>query len=239
MTSSIHELIGDKGVEVLNYLLDTPLLEDYYLAGGTGLAFFLRHRRSLDMDFFCKEVDSSSFSGFEELEKGPLGRAKILQKSPEELSLAIKGVKITFLYFPFPLCNPLERGEEISPLLQGLNLASPKEILLMKAYALGRRASFRDYIDLYIGLSEKITTLKEIIQQAKKKFVLKGEVLFSTRLFLEQLVYTEDIEDKEISLAMVIHGPKSPQEVQEFLEERVQEYLEDPENLEGSSYASP
>lgn len=30
-----------------------------------------------------------------------------------------------------------------------------------------------------------------------KKFILGGEKLFSTRLFLKQLAYTEDLEDKE------------------------------------------
>lgn len=37
--------------------------------------------------------------------------------------------------------------------------------------------------------------LEEVIAAAKSRFVLDGEPVFSERMFLQQLVYTEDVED--------------------------------------------
>lgn len=233
MCFTIHEVLGDNGLLALNQLLDTSLLEDYYLAGGTGLALYLKHRRSFDLDFFCREMEPSSFKHLEDLGRSSLESTKIRLKSKTELTMEIHGFTITFLHFPFPLLYPLKRGEALSPFLQDLYLASPEEILLMKAYALGRRASYRDYMDLYIGLSRGVITLKEILLEAKKKFVLKGEALFSPKLFLEQLVYTDDIEDKEIALEMLASKGITSREIEEYLCGQVHEYLGDSDNLEG------
>ena len=69
-----------------------------------------------------------------------------------------------------------------------------EEIAAMKAYTIGRRGSFKDYVDLYFIAKDKLTTLNNIISTAEKKY---GEV-FNAKLFLEQLLYTDDIEDTEI-----------------------------------------
>lgn len=39
----------------LGVLREARLLDDFYLAGGTGLALQFGHRLSLDLDFFAKE----------------------------------------------------------------------------------------------------------------------------------------------------------------------------------------
>ncbi len=64
----------------------------------------------------------------------------------------------------------------------------------MKAYTLGRRRSFKDYVDLYVIFLEKIISLGLVISDAKQKY----KDAFNDRLFLEQLLYTDDIEDEEI-----------------------------------------
>jgi predicted nucleotidyltransferase component of viral defense system len=75
-----------------------------------------------------------------------------------------------------------------------LRLLSVKEILATKAYSIGRRGSFKDYVDLYFGLKEQHATLFEIVDLALQKY---GDI-FNDRLFLEQLLFFSDVEDVEI-----------------------------------------
>jgi Nucleotidyl transferase AbiEii toxin, Type IV TA system len=104
-----------------------------------------------------------------------------------ELTIHISGVKVTFLHYPFPPLLPL-LGTEPVPLL------STKEILASKAYTIGRRGEFKDYVDLYAGLRGNHSSLSEMIVLARKKY---GDA-FNDRLFLEQLVYLDDIPDYPI-----------------------------------------
>lgn len=62
----------------------------------------------------------------------------------------------------------------------------------MKTYAPGRRATMKDYVDLYFIL--KAYSLEELISLCERKY---GDG-FNKRLFLEQLIYLEDIEEVEI-----------------------------------------
>jgi hypothetical protein len=45
-----------------------------------------------------------------------------------------------------------------------------REIAATKAYTIGRRGAYKDYIDLYFILSEQHATLTDIIDVAEKKF---------------------------------------------------------------------
>jgi Nucleotidyl transferase AbiEii toxin, Type IV TA system len=73
-------------------------------------------------------------------------------------------------------------------------LLSVREIAATKAYTIGRRGAYKDYIDLYFILSEQHAALADIIDIAEKKFGVE----FNSRLFLEQLVFLDDVEDTDI-----------------------------------------
>lgn len=77
--------------------------------------------------------------------------------------------------------------------LEALNTKS-KEIASTKAYTIGRRGSYKDYLDLYFIISLHYISLSEIIELAGKKY----QDNFNARLFLEQLVYLDDVDDAEI-----------------------------------------
>jgi hypothetical protein len=93
-------------------------------------------------------------------------------------------------------------------------MASVKEIAVMKAFTLGKRAVLKDYIDLYFILKNKIITLTQIIKACQKKY--KDE--FNDRLFLEELTYLEDIGKAKIEFLK-----KSPNRKQiiEFFEKEI------------------
>lgn len=75
------------------------------------------------------------------------------------MTSTICGVKISFIAYPFPLIEPLVQGDKIDIRLKGINLASPKEIALMKAYTIGRRPTYRDYIDLLFFTTKKVLSI--------------------------------------------------------------------------------
>ena len=110
-----------------------------------------------------------------------------LINNPDELTVLVDDVKITFLKYPFPTFDPFVIYEQV-PLL------SVREIAATKAYTIGRRGAYKDYIDLYFILSEHHATLTDIIDVAEKKFGVE----FNLRLFLEQLVFLDDVEDTDI-----------------------------------------
>ena len=51
-----ENILGKNGLLVLKELGRSPLAKEFYLAGGTGLAVQIKHRRSLDLDFFQKKT---------------------------------------------------------------------------------------------------------------------------------------------------------------------------------------
>lgn len=117
-----------------------PFKDDFYLAGGTALALQIGHRVSVDFDFFSDaHIKKTLLSAVEEA-CGTSASEVFVNKSTE-LTLKIAGVKCTFLEYPFPRLLPLVPAGPA-------NLLSPKEILATKAYTIGCRGSFKDYVDL-------------------------------------------------------------------------------------------
>ena len=158
----------------------------FYLVGGTGLALQLGHRLSVDFDFFWeKEIPKNLLPKLRTVYKD--SEIEVILNHSEQLTVTIDGISVSFVKYTFPV---------ISKFLdyQGIKILPAPEIAAMKAYALGQRATFKDYVDLYFVLKEKVANLKEIISLCEKKY--REE--FDARLFLEQLVYSEDIEEIEI-----------------------------------------
>lgn len=172
----------------------------FYLAGGTALALQLGHRISVDLDFFSKEPIKRTLLAA--IESNFKKNATVIFKTTNELTLNIDGVKITCLHYPFSLLT-----EKVpTPIVP---LASIRDIASMKAYTLGRRQSFKDYVDLYCILYKEIISLTAIIDDAKEKY---GDA-FNDRLFLEQLLYTADLNNDAIDW---LWEPVSKKEMQEF-----------------------
>jgi hypothetical protein len=73
-----------------------------------------------------------------------------------------------------------------------ITLPSLLSLAAMKAFALGRRAKWKDYVDLYFLLKD-FFSIKEIAMEAEKLF---GQ-LFSEKLFREQLAFHKDINYSE------------------------------------------
>jgi len=66
----------------------------------------------------------------------------VTRRVREQLNLNILNVKFTFFEYPYPVESPIDFNK-ILRMPDLLTLAA------MKAFALGRRSKWKDYIDLY------------------------------------------------------------------------------------------
>lgn len=180
---------------------------EYYLVGGTALSLQIGHRISIDFDLFSeKEIPRDLLSKVEKVFRN--FKIKVEINNPEQLTIRAGGTKIDFVKYSFPLILPLIK-------FQGINILRIPEIAAMKARVLGRRPEFKDYIDLYFILKKKHFILKEIIDFAERKY--KDE--FNTRLFLEQLIYLEDVKTVKIYF---LKEKVSKNQIQKFFEKEIQ-----------------
>lgn len=197
------EALTEHGRHLFPLLVHFP---DFYLAGGTSIALQIGHRVSVDFDFFSEgKIKKTLLAKVEEVFAGK--KRHVLVNNPDELTLTIEGVKCTFLSYPFPVLLPTlhEAGVEF--------LALP-ELGATKAYTIGRRGELKDYIDMYFLLKQGASTLGEIIDLAQKKY---GDG-FDARLFFEQLVYFDDIEEVDIQF---LTEPVSRETLKDFFEDEI------------------
>lgn len=200
-----QEALTNTCKELLPYL---SKFKSYYLSGGTALAIQIGHRISVDFDFFSdKKIPGTLFLQVKKTLPENIDIKPSVNNS-EELTVFANDTKVTFLYYPFPLIDPLTN-------LNGLKLPTLQELAAMKAYTIGRRGEYKDYVDLYYLLSEKHTSLKEILESARRKY--KND--FNDRLFLEQLIYLDDINMIEIKLLKQDHLTK--EQMKEFFEGQI------------------
>ncbi len=176
-----------------------PLLKKvskkFGLVGGTAIAFHIGHRESIDFDLF-------SYKSFNNNEiKRSIARLikidKILVNKLGEFTFFSNGVKITFYNFPYEIKykESLEKQIKIPDLLT---------LAAMKAFALGQRAKWKDYVDLYF-IIKNFFSIKQILQQGKKVFGNE----FNAKIFRTQLSYFNDISYREEVIYM--HGFEVPE----------------------------
>lgn len=208
MSKIYLEILDKRRQELFNFL--SSFNREGYLAGETALALQVRHRKSFDFDIFIKNPVNNKLR----LKiKKALGEIKIRIDTKDQIVFdTFDGISITFLWYYFPILNPLIKTDSIS-------LASVADIASDKAYTIGRRAVWRDYVDLYF-LIQKAIDLPTIIDSAKRKFGNN----FNESRFLEQLVYYKDLEIVPLEF---IDKKIKDDEIKSFLEKKVKNYIKD------------
>lgn len=176
---ALHYGVVEKDARQLLPLV-RPLLGDFYLAGGTGLALQLGHRYSRDFDFFTTHAfDPESL--YQQCQRLLQHFAlEMVQHDKNTLSIIIQHkVKISFFTYPYPLLKPCVVGDNIQ-------VAHALDIGAMKITAL-LRATYRDYVDLYFLLQQY--RLDDLMQACKKKY--KN---FDAGIYLKCLLAYDDVE---------------------------------------------
>ena len=194
------DILSDKQQELLSWV--RQFKREFYLVGGTAIALYLGHRKSIDFDLFKlghinhkKNLERIQQSGY---------TYQITRRVTEQMNLILNDVKVTFFQYPFDV-QATQNVENIFRVPTLLDLAA------MKAYALGRRSKWKDYVDLYFLLKDHFT-IEQICTRATEIF---GE-LFSEKMFRAQLCYFEDVDYSE-EVDWLIPNPPTNNEIQKKL----------------------
>lgn len=129
---------------------------------------------------------------------------KVIHEEADQLHLIVNGVKITFLEFPFKVLHPVKMERYFS-------MPDLHTLAALKAYALGRRSKWKDYVDLYF-LLKHVLSIKTLIEHAEDLF----SEAFNAKLFRQQLAWFQDIDYSE---KVEFSGTEQPsqQGIKEFL----------------------
>jgi Nucleotidyl transferase AbiEii toxin, Type IV TA system len=164
-----------------------PLLakfkKEFYMVGGTAIALHIGHRLSIDFDLFKKGTikPKAIVNKFQEQKE----IVTVTLNIEGQLNLDCRNVKFTFFEYEFDVPHPVNIKNSIM-IPELLDLAA------MKAYALGRRSKWKDYVDLYFILKDHFS-IDEISERAADIY----QDLFSEKLFRGQLNYFTGINFEE------------------------------------------
>lgn len=178
----IHpEILTTEQLELLP--LVKSFSKDFGLVGGTAIAIFVGHRRSIDFDLFTdKEFDNwkirRKIFQFKKIDS-------VLRDEDGQYTVVIQKVRFTFFCYPFKISFSKNFDQVI-------NLPDLLTLAAMKAYALGRRAKWKDYVDLYFIMKDYHDIHKVI---KKTRHIFGAE--FNEKLFRAQLSYFKDIDYTE------------------------------------------
>jgi hypothetical protein len=183
---------------------------DFYLAGGTGLALQIGHRISEDFDFFTDRRFENTHLLRRVEEVFHEHDIEQLQNEDQTLTLMIREVKISFFFV---------EARPVTPLLESeyFRIASVPEIGVFKLIAT-LRAAFKDYVDLFFILQQ--CPLRDIVALARKKYPGMDE-----SLYLKALVSYGDVD---LSPIQYVEGYQtSPEVVFEAMQRHVDRYLKE------------
>jgi hypothetical protein len=175
------EILSDRQRELLPFV--EQFKRSFYLVGGTAVALHIGHRRSIDFDLFTPTRINKT--GIRQKLLLVPNKKHLLFEDTDQIHFVINEVKVTFFQYPYVIAHPIKFDTVISiPTL--LSLAT------MKAFALGRRAKWKDYVDLYFIIKDYFS-IEKIAEETDKVF---GD-LFSEKLFRSQLAFYKDIDYSE------------------------------------------
>ena len=194
------EILSKEQIDLLPLI--SQFKREYYLVGGTAIALHIGHRESIDFDLF-KLADLRKNDIYKKVVASKFGY-KFGYENYEQLNLIINQVKFTFFSFP----HKIPTNAEIKGIIKMPDLLT---LVAMKVFALGRRAKWKDYLDLYFILKD-FYNVREIAAKATELF---GE-MFSEKLFKMQLGYFKGINHDE-EVTFLIPNPPNEEEIKKFL----------------------
>ncbi len=157
--------------------------KNFGLVGGTAIALHLGHRESIDYDLFT--FDKFMNAGIRRKILHEVKINAVIRDETGQFTLMINGVRFTFFQFPYKI-NFSESFDNVIKLPNILTLGA------MKAFALGRRAKWKDYVDLYFIIKAH-HTVSEIAMKGVEIFGNE----FNEKIFRTQLAYFDDIDYSE------------------------------------------
>lgn len=165
------EILTNLQKRVLTLFNNLPDKDAFYLTGGTALsAFFLKHRKSNDLDFFTnvEELISPFSQKLEALLKKEGFNVERLRGFHSFVELSVSStVQSTIIHFavdsPFRFEKPFDLED-----FPGLKVDSLVDMATNKLLSLFGRAALRDFIDIYFLVKERFDR-NELIEKTARK----------------------------------------------------------------------
>ena len=153
---------------------------NFKLVGGTAIALQIGHRESIDFDLFSTKSFRNGNIKKRISEVRSIDR--IVRDEEGQYTIVVNKVYFTFFEYPFKI-KYTKKLDNVIKMPDLLTLGA------MKLHALGRRAKWKDYVDLYFILKD-FHSIDEITKKATELF--KDE--FNEKIVREQLGYFDDID---------------------------------------------
>jgi len=203
------ETVGKGTLELLKALMNDPLLDDFFLVGGTALSLQIGHRKSIDLDLFSlSDFDENALL---EAMENKYGFYMDFQ-SKNTLKGQVSGIKVDFITHKYPLVHPLL-------LIDDVRMAGLSDIAAMKLNAIaGNGTRAKDFIDIAY-LSSFLTT-KQIVDAYQNKYSTRNPVMAIKSMVYHRVVdFAEPVEMMDENYSW--NG----------IEKRLNEMLDAPESL--------
>lgn len=167
----------------LDRLSREPLIEEFYLAGGSAIAAHLGHRVSRDLDLFSMHANAD-LDATKQAADRCFDSVEVVQQSDASLHLLCDGLPIDFVRYPYP---PLAPPGDVA---LGVRVAGLPDLGVMKLSAIARRGLRRDFWDLAAILDSGID-LCELGDAYRRRFGVKESDLYHVA---RALTYFDDAE---------------------------------------------
>jgi len=197
-----QEILSKAQIELLP--LVSNFKREFYLVGGTAIALHIGHRRSIDFDLF--KSGSLNHKRILDTISSKSLKYVVARRVEEQLNLIVNDVKFTFFQFPYSV-------KAVINFKDYFRMPSLLDLAAMKAFALGRRAKWKDYVDMYFILHDHFS-VEQIAERASAIF---GQ-LFSEKQFRAQLCYFDDVDFTEP--VDFLTKPVNESEVKDYLTEK-------------------
>ena len=150
---------------------EKKLNDSFYFTSGTALSeYYLHHRRSIDLDFFCEtEFSPQDITPYIKKSKSIImfDKFDFQQSFNRNIYQLIFGksnfLKLEFTYFPFP---QIEKPK----VFNNLKVDSLLDIAVNKVFTVSQKPRGRDFFDLYFILTKKKWDFIDLLKKARLKF---------------------------------------------------------------------
>ena len=165
-------------LELLRSLQQKDYLNGFYLAGGTALALYYGHRKSIDIDLFTNQPFDATWLLEQIQQDYPV---HLYHTAQGTIKGNINKVNVDLISHRYPYL-------EEHLIFDGYKLMSEKDIIAMKLNAIsvsGQRS--KDFIDIFFALETH--SIASVLSYYRKKYKQEGDMHI-----LKSLVYFNDVD---------------------------------------------
>ncbi len=174
--------LADEQRRALARLKAVPGASRLVLAGGTGVAFHLHHRRSVDLDLFGDEA--LDLDALRAAIAKSIPEVEVISMTDATLRLRIESGAVDIVRYPYAALEAPEPGPE------GFAVAGLRDLAAMKLAAIANRGLRRDFWDLHAIVNASIS-LREAADAYQEKFRKLESDLYHV---IRSLTYFDDAE---------------------------------------------